>query len=1015
MRYCLTPYLQAPQALVAQIPELAKLAVQDDGRTTLLGVIAASATGRIPDSVPDSATAYILFTSGSTGKPKGCMVPHRGSALYAHAVVQSCALDDSMTFLFKTPYVFDVSIQDIYTAFSAGGKLAIAEAGMHKDASALASFVAESGVNCMAFTPTLLVEFVNYLALNQDVAGAVGRSLRRVLTIGEALMSATCRQLFALVPQLDGELHNLYGPTEASVGVSHLRVSSASLGEGAVVPIGRPFGYVNFKVFDPALYEGKDITPELLVEVPPGETGELFIGGDCLAQGYVRDPSRTGAAFFAFPQILARPVGAASKFSLYKTGDLVRRRDDGTFEIFGRTDFQVKIGGVRIECEEISAVLKGHPLVDDCLVTAFEGPYGKALAAYVVSQDELDWLALDSGDCSDIEVSPSDSEETESMTCGSSSSFGSNANNVIEEVSNCTDLLVHMATLSARKEHSLVSCNKALQRWVTGTSLLPVMRPKVYILLGAFPKNTAGKVDRGSLPSAREALDTLVGSGSEEFVSPASDEDILMAECWERVLGIPVSMETPFATYGGHSLMALALRSEITKHFGTFPALTSIMAEDGTPRKLLEEMHSQGPVQDKDDGEVQFPFVVGRTISTLFHFDNIDPGLYMATHKALRTLPAARRELMYSQFVPSFEVQLENPMHDLEELVAKLLEAHPILLARCSRQRQLVIPSAAARAREYCSWDTCVSDARYAILGMYSRPLFHIVGHSEPILSGTRKVPFACSCLPHEHGPAVRMTVVWNHIIMDGFSEGILRRSIAKLAREKVLEPTNLRVYDALANHPLAMPVMKVHTFDKFSLPRRQACSLRHIRGKVVHTARMMAAVSFHAFDSDMDRAHFFLDAFCKVTGQTKGRFGLVTNARARVDVDASDIVGALIYNVEYSYDSSAGKLECLGNACDAKSGLAFNMHNQYADMTPEGLVEVLGFKHPTKVAAGDVDASVVQSVVGAMGANFVAGDGLYAECLPVVGATVFFAIYPDTNFKAQSIIRSLHQRLCDS
>merc|ERR1711976_1153539 len=99
----------------------------------------------------------------------------------------------------------------------------------------------------------------------------------------------------------------------------------------------------------------------------------------------------------------------------------------------------------------------------------------------------------------------------------------------------------------------------------------------------------------------------------------------------------------------------------------------------------------------------------------------------------------------------------------------------------------------------------------------------------------------------------------------------------------------------------------------------------------VVHTMRVMVAVSYHDFKSDMDRARFFLDAFCASTGQPQGTFGLVTNARARANVDASSLVGALIYNLAYSYDATTGEMASLGTACDALSGLTLNLHDTFA------------------------------------------------------------------------------------
>ncbi|CAE7558766.1 ppsC [Symbiodinium natans] len=391
IRYALVPAQQVPQPVLHDCKGLRILAVHDDGR-----VCSAEEDEPVPGdfaqlpTVPDNATAYVLFTSGSTGKPKGCMVPHRGSALYAQAVVEHCNLDENMVYLLKTPYVFDVSIQDLFTAFCAGGTLEIADPGAHKDAGAIAEIIGTQGVNCACFVPTLLVEFANYLERNPEEAQSVRQSLRRVLTIGEALMTATCAQLLSHIPEL--EIHNLYGPTEASVGVSHFKVAGSNVESlGTVVPIGRPFPYVNFCVFDPSTYaEGQKIEETTLRAPAPGAIGELFIGGDCLASGYIKNPEKTEAAFFRFPSLCAKAPEGASPFTLYKTGDLCKV-EDGIFHYMGRNDFQVKISGVRIECEEVSAVLKTHPVVGDALVTAFDGPFGKALAAYVVTTDTVDW------------------------------------------------------------------------------------------------------------------------------------------------------------------------------------------------------------------------------------------------------------------------------------------------------------------------------------------------------------------------------------------------------------------------------------------------------------------------------------------------------------------------------------------------------------------------------------------------------------------------------------------------
>jgi acyl-CoA synthetase (AMP-forming)/AMP-acid ligase II len=956
--YCLTPAAQMPQPIVASFPELTALAVYDNGLVEQSGALLPAAPERVPDAVRDSATAYVLFTSGSTGKPKGCMVPHRGSALYAHAVVKSCCLDKDMTFLLKTPYVFDVSIQDIYTAFSAAGTLVIAEPGAHKDAEALAALVAVQGINCMAFTPTLLVEFVNHLARNLEDAAAVAQTLNRVLTIGEALMAATCKELFELIPGLDGEIHNLYGPTEASVGVSHFQVSTASLGQSVVAPIGVPFDYVEFRCFDPALYEERMMTPEFLIETQSGQTGELFIGGDCLAHGYLKNPEKTDAAFFDYPQVLARPESAASRFSLYKTGDLVRCRSDGVFEILGRNDFQVKIGGVRIECEEIGAVLKTHPSVDDALVTVFDGPFGKILAAYVVSRECPDWL--DAGDSDDTATPPSKEDD--------------------EEIRRCNDLLKY---------------------WVGGTSLLPVMRPKVYIPLAEFPKNAAGKTDRGVLPDARKVFDQLSGAGGDVMITPETEEERAMAKCWETVLKRQVCVETSFAAYGGHSLMALTLRSEIAKTFGVFPNAALIMSEECTVRRLVNEVKSGStPMQERPKVDVNFPFTCEKSFHTFFHMEGTSVPMYRAAHAITKYMPEQTTALLNFYFVPTLEIDLDRPLQDLEGMVAELIRAHPILRARYNEKQDIIIPAAATDAAEYCSWDQDLRKVRQSILKMYDCPLFHIIAHR--------------SRAWHRHGPAHRVTVVWHHIVMDTHSEQLIKRDILALLRGESLVDADLSLYHVVAQHSAAKPRTTPHPFNTFSLPRTASCSVMNISGSVAHTVTSMVAVSRRPFTQGLDKVRFFLDAFCEVTGQLKGRCGLVTNARTHVDRDASNLMGALLYNLEYSYDSTSGELLALGcSLSDGEPSLAINMHPEEDDAM--SIISRMGFKDPEKALAGVTENCIKQNFVGACGVNFAKGTHLYVECLEVSDATLFTAIYSDALFDGLETMRALHERLSDS
>merc|ERR1719159_1162603 len=143
---------------------------------------------------------------------------------------------------------------------------------------------------------------------------------------------------------------------------------------------------------------------------------------------------------------------------------------------------------------------------------------------------------------------------------------------------------------AATETDALVEWNKSLKEWAAQTSLLPIMRPQVYIPLDCFPKNAAGKVDRSRLPSAAEAFELVVsGSCAGARVAPTSDEERKMAGCWERVLRKKdICVETAFVTYGGHSLTALALRSEISKVFSVFLPAALITNENCTVRRLVQ-------------------------------------------------------------------------------------------------------------------------------------------------------------------------------------------------------------------------------------------------------------------------------------------------------------------------------------------------------------------------------------------------------------------------------------------
>ena len=309
-----------------------------------------------PDTNPTTAVGpdnslYMLYTSGSTGIPKAVVLTHRAVCNRLAWSIDYYKIGPDDRFLQKTPYSFDVSVDEFFAALTGGACLVLAKPEGHKDPVYLAELIQAQRVTLVHFVPSMLGVFLTE-------CDGLNSTLRAVTCAGEAL-SPELRDRF--YKTMDTPLFNLYGPTEATVSVSY----HACRPEGQVT-IGRPIANTTLHIVDAALRP-----------VPIGVPGELCIGGVALARGYHSRPDLTAAQFVPDP--------FAGNSRLYKTGDLARYGENGEIEFLGRIDHQVKIHGFRIESGEIEAGLKQHPRVQDALVTAREGADGHAfLAAYLI-------------------------------------------------------------------------------------------------------------------------------------------------------------------------------------------------------------------------------------------------------------------------------------------------------------------------------------------------------------------------------------------------------------------------------------------------------------------------------------------------------------------------------------------------------------------------------------------------------------------------------------------------------
>jgi amino acid adenylation domain-containing protein len=304
--------------------------------------------------------AYIMYTSGSTGRPKGVAVTHRSLVISLNARLHYYQ-EPVSGFLLTFSFGFDGSVTGIFWTLLQGGQLVIPSDTAHRDPTALAALVDLHHISHVVWVPTL------YTAVLGDALNAQLESLRIVITAGESLPLELVRRHYQLLPH--ATLYNEYGPTEATVWCSVYQTTREE--EGARVPIGKPINNMQIYVLD------ADMEP-----LPIGVPGELYVAGDCLAQGYVNQPQLTQERFLPHPHVAGT--------RLYRTGDRARYREDGNVEFLGRVDQQVKLRGYRIELGEAEYVLSNFPGVHQAAVLLRQDkPEQQRLVGYLTGRPEL--------------------------------------------------------------------------------------------------------------------------------------------------------------------------------------------------------------------------------------------------------------------------------------------------------------------------------------------------------------------------------------------------------------------------------------------------------------------------------------------------------------------------------------------------------------------------------------------------------------------------------------------------
>ncbi len=300
--------------------------------------------------ITPNSLVYVIYTSGSTGKPKGVLIEHRGLYNLIIAQHQIFNIPKNSRVLQFASFSFDASIFEIVMALSTGTTLYLADAESRYGGTALMKLLSDSAITHAALTPTVLATLPP-LELP---------ALHTLISAGEPCSAALAKRWV-------GQCYffNAYGPTEVTVWATFAQITDTTQNP----PIGRPIPNTQVYLLDANLQP-----------VPIGIPGELCIGGEGVARGYLNRQELTHQRFISHsfsPQ--QRPI-------LYKTGDLARYQPNGNLEFLGRIDHQVKIHGYRIELGEIEAVIPQYSGVKEARVVALDEGETRQLVAYILPQ-----------------------------------------------------------------------------------------------------------------------------------------------------------------------------------------------------------------------------------------------------------------------------------------------------------------------------------------------------------------------------------------------------------------------------------------------------------------------------------------------------------------------------------------------------------------------------------------------------------------------------------------------------
>ncbi|MEV6823790.1 amino acid adenylation domain-containing protein [Amycolatopsis sp. NPDC051102] len=309
--------------------------------------------------------AYVIYTSGTTGTPKGVVVPHRNVVALLRSTEDFYGFGPDDVWAMVHSLAFDFSVWEIWGPLLHGGRLVVVPQDVARSPADLLDLLAAEQVTVLNQTPSAFSELIHTEARELP--------LRLIIFGGEALSFERVQEWYARHPESAARLVNMYGITETTVHVTMLPLDSGLVGDASRSLVGPPIPGLTVYVLDANLQL-----------VPPGVVGELYVAGPQVARGYLNRPGLTAERF------VACPFGAPGE-RMYRSGDLARRRPDGSLEYLGRADDQVKIRGFRIELGEVESVLLRHPGVAQAAAVVREDrPGDRRLVAYVVPAEPVE-------------------------------------------------------------------------------------------------------------------------------------------------------------------------------------------------------------------------------------------------------------------------------------------------------------------------------------------------------------------------------------------------------------------------------------------------------------------------------------------------------------------------------------------------------------------------------------------------------------------------------------------------